>query len=71
MDKQHKDKAYLSLAMEEFLDMDFGDISKKDSRRWGRFCSTSPAEGEAPPSRGDLPGDAPFSTSKLKHNTQG
>lgn len=59
--------------MEEFLDIDLGDISKslsdlykKLSRRWGRFWRTSPADGDAAPSKGLLPGLAPFSTSKLK-----
>lgn len=69
---------YLSLAMDEFLDMDLGDTSKSesdlyrnDSRRCGKFCSTRPADGDVPPpSSGDLPGlvPAPFSTSKLKTN---
>lgn len=69
---------YLSLAMDEFLDMDLGDTSKSesdlyknDSRRCGKFWSTRPAEGDVPPpSSGDLPGlvPAPFSTSKLKTN---
>lgn len=65
---------YLSLAIDEFLDIDFGDISKslsdlyrKLSLRWGRFWRTRPADGDAAPSRGLLPGLAPFSTSKLKH----
>lgn len=56
--------------MLEFLDIDFGDISKSesdryrnDSRRCGRFCKTRPALGE-PPSSGDL-APCPFSTSKL------
>lgn len=64
-------KTHLSLAMLEFLDIDFGDISKSESDRYkndslrcGKFCNTSPALGE-PPSRGDrAPG--PFSTSKLQ-----
>lgn len=50
---------YLSLAILEFLDIDFGDISKSesdlyrnDSRRCGRFCRTKPALGE-PPSSGE------------------
>lgn len=65
--------SYLSLAIDEFLDIDLGDISKslsdlyrKLSRLCGRFCRTRPAEGDAEPSRGLLPGLAPFSTSKLK-----
>lgn len=59
--------------MDEFRDIDFGDISKslsdlyrKLSLLWGRFWRTRPADGEAAPSRGLLPGLAPFSTSKLK-----
>lgn len=66
---------YLSLAIDEFLDIDFGDISKslsdlyrKLSLRWGRFCRTRPADGDAAPSRGLRPGLAPFSTSKLKRD---
>lgn len=65
-------KPYLSLAILEFLDIDFGDISKSesdryknDSRRCGRFCSTRPALGD-PPSRGERAPPGPFSTSKLK-----
>lgn len=57
--------------MLEFLDIDFGDISKseseryrKDSRRCGKFCRTKPALGE-PPSSGDR-APWPFSTSKLQ-----
>lgn len=64
---------YLSETIDEFLDMDLGDISKSESDRYkndsllcGRFWRTNPADGEAAPSRGDLPGLAPFSTSKLK-----
>lgn len=63
---------YLSLAMLELRDIDFGDISKSeseryknDSRRWGRFCKTKPALGE-PPSSGER-ALWPFSTSKLKN----
>jgi len=29
--RKNKTKTYLSLAMDEFLDMDFGDISKSES----------------------------------------
>lgn len=65
-------RTYLSLAILEFLDMDFGDISKSesdryrnDSRRCGRFCSTRPALGD-PPSRGERAPPGPFSTSKLE-----
>jgi hypothetical protein len=70
--KTSKSGSHLSLAIDEFLDMDFGDISKslsdlykKLSLLWGRFWRTRPAEGDAAPSRGLLPGLAPFSTSKL------
>jgi hypothetical protein len=69
--KTSKSGSHLSLAIDEFLDMDFGDISKslsdlykKLSLLWGRFWRTRPAEGDAAPSRGLLPGLAPFSTSK-------
>lgn len=62
---------YLSLTMLEFLDIDFGDISKSesdlyrnDSRLCGMFCRMSPAAGDAL-SSGDLE-PCPFSTSKLK-----
>jgi hypothetical protein len=58
--------------MDEFRDIDFGDISKSESERYkkdsllcGKFWRTKPADGDAPPSRGLLPGLAPFSTSKL------
>ncbi len=76
--KYYKERAapYLSLAIDEFLDIDFGDISKsesdrykKDSLRWGKFCSTSPPpEGDEPPgSRDDLSaGLTSFSTSNLQ-----
>lgn len=64
------DLIYLSLAMLEFLDIDFGDISKSesdryknDSRRCGKFCKINPVLGE-PPSIGDR-APCPFSTSKL------
>lgn len=57
--------------MLELRDMDLGDISKSlsdryrnDSRRCGKFCSTSPALGE-PPSNGER-APWPFSTSKLQ-----
>ena len=70
-----QNSTYLSLAIEEFRDIDFGDISKsesdryrKDSRLCGRFWRTKPADGDAPPSSGLLPGLAPFSTSKLQQN---
>ena len=59
-----------SLVMDEFLDVDFGDISKSesdlyrnDSLRAGRFWSTRPG---LEPSNASRPGLAPFSTSKLK-----
>lgn len=70
MSREYNGMAYLSLAILEFLDIDFGDISKSesdlyknDSRRCGRFCNTNPALGE-PPSRGER-APCPFSTSKL------
>jgi hypothetical protein len=63
-----------SLVMEEFLEVDLGDISKsesdlyrKDSRRAGRFWRTRPG---LEPSSASLPGLAPFSTSKLKEKKQ-
>lgn len=61
--------------MLEFRDIDFGDISKSeseryknDSRRWGKFWSTSPVDedGLALPSSGDLAPLCPFSASKLQ-----
>jgi len=66
--------AHLSLAMELFRDIDFGDISKSLSLRyrklsllWGSVWRTSPALGEAPPPPPAPPSkvEAPFSTSKL------
>lgn len=70
--QKRKKRTYLSLAILEFLDIDFGDISKSesdlyknDSRRCGRFCSTRPALGD-PPSRGERAPPGPFSTSKLE-----
>lgn len=71
--KINSKNSYLSLAIDEFLDIDFGDISKslsdlykKLSLLCGKFCSTRPADGDAAPSNGLLPGLAPFSTSKLQ-----
>jgi len=66
--------AHLSLAMELFRDIDFGDISKSLSLRYrklsllcGSVWRTSPALGEAPPPPPAPPSnvEAPFSTSKL------
>lgn len=66
--------AHLSLAMELFRDIDFGDISKSLSLRyrklsllWGSVWRTRPALGEAPPPPPAPPSkvEAPFSTSKL------
>lgn len=73
---KRNEESYLSLAILEFLDIDFGDISKSesdryknDSRRCGRFCSTRPALGD-PPSRGERAPPGPFSTSKLEENNK-
>ena len=71
----NKMTSHLSLAIELFRDIDFGDISKslsllyrKLSLLWGRFCKTRPALGDAPPPPPTPPSsvEAPFSTSKLQ-----
>ena len=58
-------------AIEEFLDIDFGDISKSESDLYrndsllcGKCWSTNPGEGPSKWSR--APGPPPLSTSKLK-----
>lgn len=71
---------YRSLAMLEFLDIDFGDISKslserykKDSRRCGQFCCSTKPFSAWFPSSGDLAPPAlwpPFSASKLERKEQ-
>lgn len=65
--------------MDELRDIDFGDISKSLSDLYkklsllegvGKVWRTKPpADGEAAPSSGLLPGLAPFSTSKLEKKT--
>ena len=59
--------------MEEFLDIDLGEISKsesdlykKDSLRWGKCCSTNPGLDPSNWSRTPGPPAEPLSTSKLK-----
>lgn len=71
-----KHTTYDSLVTDEFRDIDFGDKSKSLSDRYrndsllvgGKFASTRPEPG-LDPSSGLLPGDVPFSTSKLKDKT--
>lgn len=71
---------YSSLAVDEFRDMALGERSKsesaryrKDSRLWlweKLACSTRPEPGLAWDSSGLRPTDNPFSTSKLRKETQ-